>query len=96
MTDRLGDVMVFEQLQIRFKNQFMILAKDLQSGVEATTATHLFNIKRTLDIIRNENVALESESNPEFNGVVEGEVRVVRDEIHRLQGVVNSGVAAAA
>ena len=82
--------MVFVSLQTRFRNQFRTLAERFQSDVEAAAATHLFFITNTLDIIRNENVALESERDPEFRCGVEREVRAVKYEIRRLQNVMGS------
>jgi hypothetical protein len=41
-------------------------------------------------IIRNENVALESERDPEFKGGVEGGLRALEYEIHRLHDVMSS------
>lgn len=82
--------MMFESHQIRFKTQFRTQAESLQSNVEAAAVTHLFLIKNTLDIIRNENVALESERDPEFRSGVERGVRAIKDEILRLQDVMNS------
>jgi len=82
--------MVFVSLQARFRNQFRDLAESLQSDVQAAVATHLLFIKNTLDIIRNENVALESERDPEFRHRVEREVRSVIREIRHPQDVMTS------
>jgi len=51
-------------------------------------ASHLSVIEGTLDIIRSENVALESERDPEFRRRVETELRSARDEIRRIEEVV--------
>ena len=90
---RLGDERVFESLQINFKNGFKALAENLQSDIQAAISTHLSVITNTLNIVRNENVALESERDPEFRKRVEREVKAVIHEIRRIQGVVSSSDA---
>ncbi len=82
--------MMFEELQINFKDGFRTLAERLQSDVQAAVATHLSVITYTLNIVRNENVALESERDPEFRDRVEREVKVIMHGIRRLQGVIGS------
>jgi hypothetical protein len=90
ITNKLGDEMMFESHQTSFKNKFRTLAESLQSDVEAAAMTHLFFITNTLDIIRNENVALESERDAEFRRSVERGLKAVKDEIHRLQDVMST------
>jgi hypothetical protein len=88
--ERFSDEMMFEELQINFKDGFRTLAERLQSDVQAAVATHLSVITYTLNIVRNENVALESERDPEFRDRVEREVKVIMHGIRRLQGVIGS------
>ena len=90
INDRLGDEMVFESLQISFKNGFKPLAESLQSDIQTAVATHLSVITNTLDIVRNVNATLESERDSEFRVRVEREVRAVIYEIRRIQGVIGS------
>jgi hypothetical protein len=85
----LSDETVFISLHRSFKTQFSVLAETLQSEIQLAVATHLSVITHTLDIIRNENVALESERDPEFRGRVAREVRAALQEMRRLQGVVH-------
>jgi hypothetical protein len=58
--------------------------------MQTAARTHVSIIINTLNIVRDENVALESEGDPEFRGRVEREVIAVIQEIHRLQGVIAS------
>jgi hypothetical protein len=88
--DRLSNENVFVSLQRSFKNRFRVLVENLQSDIQATVATHLSVITNTLDIVRNENVALESERDPEFRRRVETKVEAVIEEVRRLQGVTGS------
>jgi len=87
---RLADETIFESLQIKFKNRFNAIAQSLQSDIQAVAEAHLSVITNSLNIVRNENVALESERDPEFRSRVAREVRAVRHEICRLQGVIAS------
>jgi hypothetical protein len=90
INNRLADETIFELLQINFKNRFNTLAERLQSNMQTAARTHVSIIINTLNIVRDENVALESEGDPEFRGRVEREVIAVIQEIHRLQGVIAS------
>jgi hypothetical protein len=58
--------------------------------MQAAIATHLSVITNTLNIVRDENVALESERDLEFRGRVERGVREAVEEIRRIQGVIGS------
>ena len=86
--NRLRDERVFESQQIMFKNRFDTIAESLQSGIQGAIATHLSVITNTLNIVRDENVALESERDPEFRGRVERKTREVLHDIHRLHDVI--------
>lgn len=86
--DRLSDQTLFVSLQRGFKSRFIVLAERLQSAVQTAVAKHLSVITNTLDMVRSENVALESERDPEFRGRVERETRTIRREVRRLKSVV--------
>lgn len=62
--------------------------ESLQSDIQTTVATHLAIIKNTLDIVRNENIALESELEPEFRARVGRMVDVAKGELARIQDVI--------
>ncbi|KAF4626102.1 hypothetical protein G7Y89_g12058 [Cudoniella acicularis] len=87
---KLNDEATFESLQRDFKNSFRTQAESLQTDIQTAIATHLAVIKNTLDIVRNENIALESEREPEFRGRVEREARIVKDEISRIQNAIST------
>lgn len=86
--DRLSDQTLFVSLQRGFKSRFIVLAERLQSAVQTAVAKHLSVITNTLDMVRSENVALESERDPEFRVRVERETRTIRREVRRLKSVV--------
>jgi hypothetical protein len=71
-----------------FRNRFKVLANDLQTDIEAAVETHLDVVQRTLDIIRSENAASESEQDPAFRGRVEAEIGTAKDDIRRIQVAV--------
>jgi hypothetical protein len=87
---RLRDERVFESLQTSFKDGFKALVETLRGDIQAAISTHISVITNTLNIIRNENVALESERDPEFRSRVERGVGSATDEIRRIQDVIGS------
>lgn len=72
----------------KFRNRFYTLANNFQTDIEAAAETHLDVVQRTLDIVRSENAALESEQDPEFRGRVEAEIAAVKEGIRRIQVAV--------
>jgi len=86
--DRLRDETLFVSLLRSFKSRFIVLAEKLQSDVQTAVAKHLAVITNTLDMVRSENVALESERDPEFRSRVEREMRAIRLEVRGLKSVV--------
>lgn len=87
---RLANETIFESIQSSFKNQFNTLAERLQEDILAANMRHLSVIRNTLNIVRNDNIALESEKNPQFRNLVDGKVKAVLHEIRRIQDVVGS------
>jgi hypothetical protein len=73
---------------MEFRKGFSVLANDLQSDIVAAVETHLNVVRGTLDILRSENAALESEHDPEFRGRVEAEIRTAKDNIRRIQAAI--------
>jgi len=80
---------LFEGLVREFKRQFETVVDNLQSSMENVIEEHLAVVGATLDLIRSENVASESEQNPEFRLRVEAQIVVAQDEIGRIQAVVH-------
>jgi len=69
------------------------LSQELQDDIKTAIAIHLSVIIDTLDIVRNENAAIESEKDPEFRGRVERVVRDFKEKVRSLQGVMGSSAA---
>ncbi len=87
INDTLARPDLFVNLMKAFRNRFKNLADSLQRDIQATVEAHLEVIRFTLDITRSENVASESEKNPEFRGAVDAEIAVAREAIQRIQEV---------
>ncbi|TVY28656.1 hypothetical protein LHYA1_G002365 [Lachnellula hyalina] len=68
---KLNDEATFESLQTRLRTSFKAIVDSFQDDIQTTVAGHLAVIKNTLDIVRNDNIALESEKEPEFRARVE-------------------------
>ena len=85
---------MFESLMRKLNNSFKELANNLQTEVQASVAESLDVISGTLDMVRSENVALESERDPDFRNRVDAELREVVVEMARIAGVVSNQGAA--
>ena len=72
---------------IQWRNKFNALADEVQVGIQETVELHLGAVSDTLDMIRSENVALESERNPEFRQRVDRATRTALADIRRFQEV---------
>ncbi|KAK3381146.1 hypothetical protein B0H63DRAFT_474992 [Podospora didyma] len=79
---------LFKDLMNEFRRRFITLARTLQDDMRAAVATHLDVVTGTLDMIRSDNVALESEQDPEFRVRVEEGVRMAKAEMREIQGII--------
>ncbi|KAK5988118.1 hypothetical protein PT974_12258 [Cladobotryum mycophilum] len=84
-----GPERLFVNHMNEFKKRFDDLAKDFQEELKTKIEAHMNVIKETLDIIRNENVALESEQDPGFRRRVEAGVREAREKMREIQETVS-------
>jgi hypothetical protein len=73
-----------------FRKRFGDLASDLQSGIEIAIETHLTIVQRTLDIIRSESVASESELDLDFRVNAEAEIGLAQEKIRQILVAVSS------
>lgn len=88
MGNAFGDPGLFEDLMRGFKRRSYELANSLQTDIEQTVRIHLDAVKETLNIIRDENVAMESDRNPEFREAVETQVDAASEQMARVREVV--------
>jgi hypothetical protein len=88
MNRALANDRLFEGLMRDFKSRLDNLADTLQDCVGNVIASHLEVVHESLDMIRADNVALESERLPEFRGRVDLQVEAAKVAIKRIQDVV--------
>jgi len=72
----------------QFRSGFRALALTFQEEVKIAVAEHLDVVRGTLDIIRTENVARESERDPAFRQRVATELAGAREVMDRVRAVV--------
>jgi hypothetical protein len=68
----------------QFKKAFGLQADMFQQMLKDVAQYHLASLKITLDLIRNDNVILESERDPEFRARVEAGVSLAKADMRRL------------
>ncbi|KZL72727.1 tat pathway signal sequence [Colletotrichum tofieldiae] len=72
------------------KARLEVLAEALQAGLREVIQTHLEVFGVTLDLIRDENVATESEENPELRVCLQREVDAARQQLERMKEIMTS------
>lgn len=75
---------LFKDLLSLFKGGYATIADKLQENLQSKIELHLENVRVTLDMVRSENVSLESESDPGFRARVQRRVELVTEEIQRV------------
>lgn len=81
---------LFQNLMLQFKRQLKTLVGRLQADLQTDIQSHLATIGTTLDLIRSENVATESERNPELRHRLEDELSRAREKLGRIRQVMSS------
>jgi hypothetical protein len=71
-----------------FKRDFNEIADDTQDSIDEVIESSFDSIRDTLNIVRSENIALESEKDPGFRNRVEARVKATKDEMERLYAVI--------
>ncbi|KAK7995518.1 hypothetical protein PG990_014291 [Apiospora arundinis] len=79
---------LFKDLMSQFKGEFAKIADKLQEDLQSTVKLHLESVRVTLDMVRSENVALESERDPEYRARVQARVEMANEEIKRVHELV--------
>lgn len=88
MSRALSQGILFENLMNDFKEKYQVLANNLQEAVNRAVDGYLDVVRGTLDIVRNENVAEESEQDPAFRHRVEAEVAAAQALLTQIQGTI--------
>ncbi|GJC81468.1 hypothetical protein ColLi_04306 [Colletotrichum liriopes] len=81
---------VFPKYMRDFRARLNTSADDLQDGLQGLLRKHLRIFGATLDLIRDENVATESEENPELRRCLEVELAWAREQLERMEEVMTS------
>jgi hypothetical protein len=74
----------------KFKRKFEELASQLETDARASVEEHLDSIDGTLDMVRSENVALESERDPVFRARVGDEIDRLNEAMDRILAAVGN------
>lgn len=68
----------------KLRRNFEELAAELEAQALDLAEEHLNKIDSTLDMVRSDNVALESERDPEFRGRVGNEMDALQEAMDRI------------
>ncbi|KAK4170796.1 hypothetical protein QBC36DRAFT_341274 [Triangularia setosa] len=85
---RLKDETIFRNLNTEFKSRFKQLTAKLQSDMRETFLIHVKEVKDRLNLVRDDNVDIESERDVEFREQVSRKLEDAAVEIRRIQGMV--------
>lgn len=83
-----GDERLFRSVHSNLSAGFSELVDDLDTKLQEARATHLNVVQRDLDTLKDENVALESESNPELRQSLDAAVRDARARLASIHADV--------
>ncbi|KAF6826582.1 Nuclear GTPase SLIP-GC 3 [Colletotrichum musicola] len=83
--DALENPDLFRSLMREFCKRFSGLINELQENINSAISTSLDDISATFDLVRNENVATESEENPVLRGLLEIELGSIRGPLRLIQ-----------
>ncbi|KAI0440325.1 hypothetical protein F4803DRAFT_527987 [Xylaria telfairii] len=81
---------LFPDLLESFKNGFNDYVDGAQERIREIVGSHFDAIKGTLQIVRGDNVTLESEMDPEFRGRVESRLEATRGEMERVYSTLTA------
>lgn len=82
---KFSDPAIFVSLLAQLKTRFSVLAGNLGDKLQEVIANHLAALKLDLDLIRDENVVLESERDSEFRSRMEKKVKNTRESLQEIQ-----------
>lgn len=81
---RLSGEDIFDEMEEQLRVHFRKVVAEVKSKQVEAARTHFREIKENLDMLRDDNVILEAESDPEFRMKVDEEVRGVKGRLDRL------------
>lgn len=83
-----GRLDLFENHMTEFKSRMRLLADNVQTELQAIVRAGLAAITSVLDLIRNDNVATESEENPELRRRLEQEIATIKERMRRIMDIM--------
>ncbi|KAF5668081.1 hypothetical protein FHETE_5347 [Fusarium heterosporum] len=86
--EAMQDESIFTRLMRDVKASFVAKSEATQTKVQEATADFLRVVEDSFDLVRSENVARESEQDPEFRLRVDEVVRTGRQTMQRVHGVI--------
>ncbi|KAL0931975.1 Nuclear GTPase SLIP-GC 3 [Colletotrichum truncatum] len=90
INDAIQDEELFPNLMKEFRKRLYSSTRELRDNLQTTIQRHLEIISSTMDIIRSENVATESEENPELRHLLDSEVTAIRDQMQQIQETIDA------
>ncbi|EEU37779.1 uncharacterized protein NECHADRAFT_102212 [Fusarium vanettenii 77-13-4] len=79
----------FTNLMRTFRDSFRVKAEESQSAIRDASVRYLDVVQETFDLVRSENVARESEQDPDFRLRVDNVARTGRETIQRVHRVID-------
>lgn len=83
-----GDERLFRRIRSNLSTGFSELVDDLDTKLQEAMTTHLNVVQRDIDTLKDENVALESESNPALRRSLHAAVTDARATLARIHADV--------
>lgn len=96
MRNGFGSPTLFHKHRRCFRERFLAITEVLHKNIQAAIAKQLADIETDLNTIRDQNVVLESERNPELRRRLAEAVKIETGEIERIVRVIDGASAAAA
>ncbi len=79
---------LFADILKSFKRGFNEYVENTQDRIRDAVSSHFDAIKGTFDIVRNDNVALECEKDPEFRSRVERRLAATKEEMEKVYDTI--------
>lgn len=91
MNRALGDSQIFVNLWRVTRDGFKDRSKEMQEKLQTAATLYLNEVRETLDLVRSERAARESEGDPELRRLVEEAMVNAENEMERIQGLARGG-----
>lgn len=79
---------LFSDMMIRLRNEFRRIANALQTSIDNAVDIYRQNVTGTLDLVRDENTAIESQQDPVFHNRVSDALRNISDAMQVIEDEV--------